>query len=132
VLATAREGYRRRDVDPALVRALAASTGFRRFARTNLRTGLHEVVGSLSRHAFVQQVRRYVPAITAADVVPAGSGVRAQAMDADGSLVEDFRFTRVGAVLCIRNAPSPAATASLAIADLVVGRLAGLDGVSLR
>jgi L-2-hydroxyglutarate oxidase LhgO len=132
VLATAREGYRRRDVDPALVRALAASTGFRRFARTNLRTGLHEVVGSLSRHAFVQQVRRYVPAITAADVVPAGSGVRAQAMDADGSLVEDFRFTRVGAVLCIRNAPSPAATASLAIADLVVERLEGLDGLGLH
>lgn len=126
VLATAREGYRRRDVDPRVLRALAASHGFRRFARANLGIGLHEVMGSVSRHAFVSRARRYVPAITDADVVRAGSGVRAQAMDADGSLVEDFRFSRVGAVLCIRNAPSPAATASLAIADLVVDRL-GLD-----
>jgi L-2-hydroxyglutarate oxidase LhgO len=123
VLATAREGYRRRDVDPSTLFALATSHGFRRFARANLRTGVHEVVGSLSRHAFVERARRYVPAISAADVLPAGSGVRAQAMDPDGSLVEDFRFSRVGAVLCIRNAPSPAATASLAIADMVVDRL---------
>jgi L-2-hydroxyglutarate oxidase LhgO len=123
VLATAREGYRRRDVDVEVLRALAGSRGFRRFARANLRTGLHEVLGSVSRHAFVARARRYVPAITVGDVVPAGSGVRAQAMDPDGSLVEDFRFSRVGAVLCIRNAPSPAATASLAIADLVVDSL---------
>ncbi|MGO4598342.1 L-2-hydroxyglutarate oxidase [Terrabacter sp. 2RAF25] len=123
VLATAREGYRRRDVDPRVLRALATSRGFRRFARANLGTGLREIAGSVSRHAFVSRARRYVPAITDDDVVPAGSGVRAQAMDADGSLVEDFRFSRVGAVLCVRNAPSPAATASLAIADLVVDRL---------
>ena len=123
VLATAREGYRRRDVDLRVVRGLASSSGFRRFARANLATGLHEVVGSVSKHAFVERARRYVPAITDADVVPAGAGVRAQAMDPDGSLVEDFRFSRVGGVLCIRNAPSPAATASLAIGDLVVDRL---------
>ncbi|MFM6850773.1 MAG: L-2-hydroxyglutarate oxidase [Terrabacter sp.] len=123
VLAMAREGYRRRDLDLGVVRTLVGSSGFRRFARANLATGLHEVVGSVSRHAFVARARRYVPAITDADVVPAGAGVRAQAMDPDGSLVEDFRFSRVGAVLCIRNAPSPAATASLAIADLVVDRL---------
>lgn len=123
VLATAREGYRRRDVDPSAVIGLVTSSGFRRFARANLRTGVHEVVGSLSRRAFVERARRYVPAISDADVVRAGAGVRAQAMDPDGSLVEDFRFSRVGAVLCIRNAPSPAATASLAIADMVVGRL---------
>ena len=127
VLATAREGYRRRDVDLHVLRALGTSGGFRRFARANLRTGIHEVVGSVSRHAFVARARRYVPAISHADVRPAGAGVRAQAMDPDGSLVEDFRFSRVGAVLCIRNAPSPAATASLAIADMVVDRLDGLD-----
>ena len=123
VLATAREGYRRRDVELDVVRSLVTSKGFLRFARANLRTGLHEVVGSLSRHAFVERARRYVPAIDSSDVVPAPAGVRAQAMDPDGSLVEDFRFSRVGSVLCIRNAPSPAATASLAIADLVVDRL---------
>jgi L-2-hydroxyglutarate oxidase LhgO len=123
VLATAREGYRRRDVDLDVLRSLATSRGFLRFARANLGTGLREVVGSLSRHAFVERARRYVPAIGDNDVVPALAGVRAQAVDPDGSLVEDFRFSRVGSVLCIRNAPSPAATASLAIADLVVDRL---------
>ncbi|WP_043649665.1 L-2-hydroxyglutarate oxidase [Terracoccus sp. 273MFTsu3.1] len=123
VLATAREGYRRRDVDLGVVRELVSSRGFLRFARANLRTGVHEVLGSLSRHAFVERVRSYVPEIRHADVLPAAAGVRAQAMDRDGALVEDFRFSRVGPVLCIRNAPSPAATASLAIADLVVDRL---------
>jgi L-2-hydroxyglutarate oxidase LhgO len=123
VLATAREGYTKLAVELGEVRELLASKGFRRFARANLRTGLHELAGSLSRRRFVARVRRYVPEITNADVVGAESGVRAQAMDADGSLVEDFRFSRVGSVFCIRNAPSPAATASLAIADLVVDRL---------
>ncbi|MEW1953525.1 L-2-hydroxyglutarate oxidase [Terrabacter sp. NPDC080008] len=123
VLATAREGYRKRDVDPGVLRDLAISPGFRRLARANVRTGAHEVWGSLSRRAFVQRARRYVPAIADSDVLPAGSGVRAQAMDPDGSLVEDFRFSRVGPVFCIRNAPSPAATASLAIADMVVTQL---------
>ena len=123
VLATAREGYRRRDVDLDLVRELVSSRGFLRFARANLRTGVHEVLGSLSRHAFLERVRCYVPEIDDADVVPSVAGVRAQALDRDGALVEDFRFSRVGSVLCIRNAPSPAATASLAIADLVVDRL---------
>ncbi|WP_374969144.1 L-2-hydroxyglutarate oxidase [Terrabacter sp. BE26] len=123
VLATAREGYRKRDVDLEVLKELAASPGFRRLARANVRTGATEVVGSLSRRAFVRRARRYVPAIAESDVLPAASGVRAQAMDPDGSLVEDFRFSRVGPVLCVRNAPSPAATASLAIADMVVARL---------
>lgn len=123
VLATAREGYRRRDVELDVLRSLVTSRGFRRFARANVRTGAHEVVGSLSRRAFVERVRCYVPEISHADVVPAAAGVRAQAMDADGSLVEDFRFSRLGPVLCIRNAPSPAATASLAIAERVVALL---------
>ena len=123
VLATAREGYTRRDVDLRVLRDMVSSKGFRRFARANVRAGVHEVVGSLSRRAFVERVRRYVPEISVADVVPAPAGVRAQAMGADGALVEDFRFSLVGPVLCIRNAPSPAATASLAIADMVLDRL---------
>lgn len=126
VLALAREGYRRRDVSAEQVRALAMSPGFRRFARANVRVGASEMWGSFSRRAFIERVRRFVPAITPADVRPAPAGVRAQAMDADGSLVEDFRFSRVGPVFCIRNAPSPAATASLAIGELVVREL-GLD-----
>jgi L-2-hydroxyglutarate oxidase LhgO len=123
VLATAREGYTKRDVDLGEIRALLSSKGFRRFARANVRTGVHETLGSVSRRIFVDRVRRYMPELTDDDVVPAEAGVRAQAMDPDGTLVEDFRFSTVGAVFCIRNAPSPAATASLAIADMVVDRL---------
>ncbi len=123
VLATAREGYTKRSVELREVRELLLSKGFRRFARANVRTGLGEVAGSVIRRRFVARVRRYVPEISDEDVVGTETGVRAQAMDADGSLVEDFRFSQVGPVFCIRNAPSPAATASLAIADMVVDRL---------
>jgi L-2-hydroxyglutarate oxidase LhgO len=68
----------------------------------------------------MRKASRYVPDIGVADVVRAGSGVRAQAVDRDGSLVDDFRIIRADAVTCVRNAPSPAATSSLAIAAHVV------------
>lgn len=123
VLALAREGYGRLDVEGSELRELLAFKGFRRFARANVKTGATEVWGSLNRRAFIAAARRYIPEITSADVEPATPGVRAQAMDADGSLVDDFRFSRIGNVFAIRNAPSPAATASLAIADLVVREL---------
>ena len=126
VLALSREGYRLRDIDGTQVRELLAFKGFRSFARANVVTGASEVWGSLNRRAFIARARRYVPTISAADVRRGPAGVRAQAMDADGSLVDDFRFSRVGNVFSIRNAPSPAATASLAIADRVVREL-GLE-----
>jgi L-2-hydroxyglutarate oxidase LhgO len=120
VLALAREGYALSDVDPGEVRELLGFKGFRRFARANLVSGLSEMWGSVSRRAFTAAAQRFVPDLRVEDVLPAPAGVRAQAMDEDGSLVEDFRFSRMGNVFCIRNAPSPAATASLAIADMVV------------
>jgi len=94
--------------------------GFRTFARQHWRTGAAEMFGSLSKQAFVAAARRYVPELTTADVVPGPRGVRAQALDRNGSLVDDFRITRRGSVLSVRNAPSPAATSSLAIAEHVV------------
>ncbi|HET7397713.1 MAG TPA: L-2-hydroxyglutarate oxidase [Intrasporangium sp.] len=123
VLALAREGYTKGVIDVRELRGLISDKAFREFARRNLRTGAAETWGSLGRRAFLNGARRYVPEIRAADIQPAPAGVRAQALDADGALVEDFRFTRVGNVFCIRNAPSPAATASLAIADMVVHEL---------
>ncbi len=123
VLALAREGYRWGSVEGSELRELLSFRGFRHFARANVKTGVAEMWGSLNRRAFIAAARKYVPEISPADVVRAGAGVRAQAMDADGSLVDDFRFSRVGNVLAIRNAPSPAATASLAIADLVMREL---------
>lgn len=123
VLALSREGYEWRDIEGRELRELLSFKGFRAFVRANAATGARETWGSLNRRAFIAAARRYVPEITPADVVRAPAGVRAQAMDEDGSLVDDFRFSRVGNVFAVRNAPSPAATASLAIADLVLGRL---------
>ena len=120
VLALAREGYRWRDVSPAELAAMARFPGFRRFAKQHWRTGLAEMRGSLSKRAYTAAARRYVPELTVQDMVPATAGIRAQALESDGSLVDDFRITRRGAVVAVRNAPSPAATSSLAIAEHLV------------
>jgi L-2-hydroxyglutarate oxidase LhgO len=79
---------------------------------------------SFSKRAYVNQARDYVPDLQCADVVRAPAGVRAQAVDLDGSMVEDFRISHLGAVTAIRNAPSPAATSSLAIAERVADAIA--------
>ncbi|WP_110180666.1 L-2-hydroxyglutarate oxidase [Nocardioides solisilvae] len=123
VLGLAREGYRRRDVDLADLRELAAYPGSWRLAAQHWRTGVKELRGSLSVRAYMAVASRYVPAIGADDVVRAGAGVRAQAVDRDGSLVEDFRIGHADGVTTVRNAPSPAATSSLAIAEHVVDRV---------
>jgi (S)-2-hydroxyglutarate dehydrogenase len=81
--------------------------------------GASEMLGSASRRVFVNRAQRYVPDLRLDDVVPAPAGVRAQAVAADGSLVDDFRISRLGAVVAVRNAPSPAATSALAIAEHV-------------
>jgi L-2-hydroxyglutarate oxidase len=123
VLALRREGYGRYDVTAADVRELLASPGFWRMARRHWRTGVKEIGGSLSTRAFMRAAQRYVPEIGAADVVRGGAGVRAQAVERDGSLLDDFRITESDGVTCIRNAPSPAATSSLAIAEHVADRV---------
>ena len=123
VLALAREGYRRRDVRPADLWETLRWPGFRHLARRHWRTGARELYGSAVKRAFVAEARGFVPELAAADMVAAPAGVRAQAVDADGSLVDDFRIGRAGPVVTVRNAPSPAATSSLAIAEHVAGRL---------
>lgn len=123
VLAFAREGYRRRDVRLGDLFETLRSRGFRALARAHWRMAAHELRGSLSKRAFAAEARRYVPEVTADDLVPAPAGVRAQALDPDGSLVDDFRITRLGAVTAVRNAPSPGATSSLAIAEYVADRV---------
>ncbi|HEU4947060.1 MAG TPA: L-2-hydroxyglutarate oxidase [Kribbella sp.] len=120
VLALSREGYRWSDVSVADLRDMIAWKGFRRFARQHWRTGARELSGSLRKRAFVAAARRYVPELEVDDMVPGPSGVRAQALGLDGSLVDDFRLTRTGRVTSLRNAPSPAATSSLAIAEHLV------------
>ncbi len=123
VLAFKREGYRRTDFSAADLLDVFRSQGFRRLARKHWRMGAQEMWGSLSKHAFIARARDFIPALTTADVEPAPAGVRAQALDPDGSLVDDFRITRAGGLVLVRNAPSPAATSSLAIAEYVVDQL---------
>jgi L-2-hydroxyglutarate oxidase LhgO len=125
VLALAREGYRRTDVALADLRDTIRWPGFRRLVRRQWRTGVRELHGSLSRRAFLREARGFIPAIGPADVQPAPAGVRAQAVDRDGSLVDDFRVSQLERVVAVRNAPSPAATSSLAIAEHVAGLVLG-------
>jgi L-2-hydroxyglutarate oxidase LhgO len=119
VLALERESYRRGGVRARDVRDIVSWPGFWRLARQHWRTGVTEVRGSLSKRAYMRYAQRYVPDIHAADVVRAGSGVRAQAVERDGSLVDDFRISHGDGVTNVRNAPSPAATSSFAIAEYV-------------
>lgn len=120
VLGLDREGYRRTDIRWADVRDLATWPGTWQMARSHWRTGLTEMRGSLSVRAYMTSAQRYVPEIGPGDVRRAGAGIRAQAVDRDGSLVEDFRISHQDGVTTVRNAPSPAATSSLAIAEHVV------------
>ncbi len=123
VLAFKREGYRRFDFSCADLVDVLRSRGFRRLARKHWRMGATEMWGSFSKRAFIDRARDFIPALTPADVEPAPAGVRAQAIDPDGSLVDDFRITRVDGLVLVRNAPSPAATSSLAIGEYVVDQL---------
>lgn len=127
VLALAREGYRRRDVRPGELLATLRWPGMRPLARQHWRTGIAEFRGSLSRKVFLAGAREFVPALRDGDVVRAPAGVRAQAVDRDGSLVDDFRVHTIGPVVTVRNAPSPAATSALAIGEYVAERVLAAD-----
>ncbi|GJF25340.1 L-2-hydroxyglutarate oxidase [Streptomyces sp. HO565] len=125
VLALAREGYQLTKVSPKDLIGLAAYPGSWRMAAQHWRTGVKEYRGSLSTTAFMKNAGLYVPGVGAKDVVRGGAGVRAQALDRDGTLVDDFRIHQVGRITAVRNAPSPAATASMAIAEHIVGAVFG-------
>ncbi|MHA6804011.1 L-2-hydroxyglutarate oxidase [Salinifilum ghardaiensis] len=115
VPALARQGYRWRDVDPHLLGELARDPALRGLARRYWRSGLAEVARSLVPPLFVREARRLLPALTARDLRPHGAGVRAQAITADGRLVDDFVLDHSPGAVHVLNAPSPAATASLPI-----------------
>ena len=115
VLAWKREGYRWHDISAADLVDTLAFPGFWRLAGRFWRTGLAEYRRSFSRRAFVTSLQRLVPAVTAADVTRGGAGVRAQAVDRDGRLVDDFRIVTGERMVHVLNAPSPAATAALSI-----------------
>lgn len=129
-LALSRDRYGRLSLDPRDLADTLAFGGFWSFARDNWRAGVTELRGVLSRRAYMRTAQRYVPEIGAADVVRAGLGLRAQALERDGSLVDDFVIHSEDGVTSVRNAPSPAATSSLAIAEHIVDRAFGADARS--
>ncbi|MFN8058874.1 MAG: L-2-hydroxyglutarate oxidase [Vicinamibacterales bacterium] len=115
VLALRREGYRLAQVSIRDLVEMARFRGAWRLLRRHWRHARDEYRRSLSKAAFVRSLQRLIPELTAADVVRGGAGVRAMAVDDDGQLVDDFRIERVGRMIHVLNAPSPAATASLSI-----------------
>lgn len=129
VLAFAREGYGRTTLRPRELAEALAFRGFRRLALRNWRAGAAEMWRDVSKKAFLASVQRYLPEVSLADMIPGPSGVRAQALDVRGDLVDDFTVdVQDTRVLHVRNAPSPAATSSLAIGDLIADRATEVFG----
>ncbi len=127
VLALSQEGYRWSDIRVRDVWRTARYPGTRKMARQHWRMGAREICGSVSSSLFLRRARAYVPDLTPTDLVRSGTGVRAQALHLDGRLVDDFVIHHQPRVTLVRNAPSPAATASLAIAEHIVGEMAEND-----
>jgi len=123
VLAFAREGYRKTDINLADLFDTLTYSGFWRFFLRYPRMCWDELRRSFSRQLFCRSLQRLVPEIREDDLAPGGAGVRAQALERNGDLVQDFRFVTGPRVLHVLNAPSPAATASLAIGDEIAARL---------
>jgi (S)-2-hydroxyglutarate dehydrogenase len=121
VLAFAREGYRFGTVHPGELFGTLSYRGFWAMARRYWRTGAYEVYRSLSKGAFVRALQRLVPELKPEDVSRGGAGVRAQAVDPNGALVDDFRIVESPGAIHVLNTPSPAATASLAIGRHIAG-----------
>ena len=119
VLALKREGYRWTDFSLKDICSYLFYRGFWRMAFKYWRTGFGEVVRSLSKRAFVKALRRLLSDIGPSDVKRAGSGVRAQALDPSGALLDDFRIVTADRMIHVLNAPSPAATASISIGQTI-------------
>ena len=123
VLALSRSGYRWRNVNPKDLIDAIGFRGFRTLAAKHWKMGLGEMHRSLSKSAFVTALQKLIPSIKSTDLIPGRSGVRAQAVTPDGNLFDDFLIERSERALHVLNAPSPAATASLAIAEQIVNQL---------
>lgn len=123
----AKEGYGRFALDLRDAAEVLTYPGWWRFVRRHLRSGLDEQLSSWSKAAYLARVRRYCPSVAAADLTSMQVGIRAQAIRADGSPVEDFLVLTTGRTLHVLNAPSPAATSALPIGGLIADRLAELS-----
>ncbi|TSD99779.1 L-2-hydroxyglutarate oxidase [Skermania sp. ID1734] len=125
VLGLSREGYRKGSVRWDDVRDIFGYRGFYSLARANVRTGARELRNSLFKRGYLAQCRMYCPELTLADLLPREAGIRAQAVRRDGTLVHDFLIERTDRSVHVLNAPSPAATSALPIAEHIVDTLLG-------
>ncbi len=123
VLGLAREAYRATGMRVADVMSTLGWPGFYRLAGRDFRAGVHELIGAASRRRFLSAAQRYVPEIGDRDIDRAPLGVRAQAVDRAGRLVDDFALSELSDVIAVRNAPSPAATSSFAIAEYLTPKV---------
>jgi len=123
VLGLAREAYRATGMRPTDIVSTLGWPGFYRLAARYWRAGVHELIGAASRRRFLAAAQRYVPEIGDRDIDRAPLGVRAQAVDRAGRLVDDFALSGFSDVIAVRNAPSPAATSSFAIAEYLTPKV---------
>ena len=123
VLAFKREGYRKTDFSLGDTAEMLSYPGLLKMLARNLKPGLMEMKNSLFRRGYLEQVRKYCPQLTLADLKPYPAGVRAQAVAKDGSLVDDFLFVNTDRALVVCNAPSPAATSAIPIAAHIVDQI---------
>jgi L-2-hydroxyglutarate oxidase len=119
VLAFKRTGYKKNDIDLSQIAEMIFYSGFWKMAKKYYKMGFEEFRRSFSKKLFVKSLQKLIPDLTEDDIVPAGSGVRAQALDRDGKLLDDFRIIQTDKMIHVLNAPSPAATASLSIGDTI-------------
>jgi L-2-hydroxyglutarate oxidase len=121
VLAFKREGYKKTDISARDSLATFAFPGFLKLIGNFWRMGMGEMYRSYSKKAFVKALQRLIPELQAKDVYPEGAGVRAQALERSGALVDDFRIVEAAHMIHVLNAPSPAATAAITIGDHIAG-----------
>ncbi|HEY7209568.1 MAG TPA: L-2-hydroxyglutarate oxidase [Bryobacteraceae bacterium] len=122
VLGLAREGYPKFSFDFRDVSEYAVFPGFWKTIGAHLKSGLREIRDSVSKHAYLEECRKYCPSLTVDDLAPEPAGIRAQAVLRDGTLVHDFLFVQTERMLHVCNAPSPAATSAIPIAEMIAAK----------
>lgn len=125
VIGFAREGYPRLSVNLADMADYALFPGFWKTVFANRRSAVRELRNSLWKSGYLEECRKYCPSLTLADLLPYEAGIRAQAVRKDGALIHDFLFAETDRMLHVCNAPSPAATSAIPIAEMIASRLAG-------
>ncbi len=132
VLGFAREGYEKLSFDLRDVATFAGFAGFWRVMARNWRSGLSEGRNSLIKARYLAECRKYCPGLTLEDLVPREAGIRAQAVTRDGALVQDFLFFKTDCMLHVGNAPSPAATSAIPIAQMIAAQAVGSNTAGVK